>query len=129
MTLTYTIEIYRNNFKPTQRFIDYAVFVSFFPQLLAGPIGRANKILPQLEKAPSATRDQVEQGITLIIMGLFKKVMIGDVSGRIEDHVFAQPELYGFRTDGGLVLFSIQGYMLTFQGIVILLEVRQNFLA
>ena len=110
-TMSYTIDIYRNNMKPTTSFIDFAVFVSFFPQLVAGPIERASNLLPQFKTAPSANKLQIEKGITLIIMGLFKKVMIGDVTGRIADHIFAQPELYkSAELIAGLLLFSIQIY-------------------
>jgi D-alanyl-lipoteichoic acid acyltransferase DltB (MBOAT superfamily) len=110
-TLSYTLEIYKKNLDPTDKFVDYALFVSFFPQLLAGPIGRANKLLPQIENCHGATKKQFEEGISLIIMGLFKKVMIGDVSGRIVDHIFAEPEFYkSAELVSALLLFSIQIY-------------------
>jgi D-alanyl-lipoteichoic acid acyltransferase DltB (MBOAT superfamily) len=110
-TMSYTIDIYRGRLKPTSSFIDFAVFVSFFPQLVAGPIERAANLLPQITKVPLPSKAQIEKGIVLIVTGLFKKVMIGDTSGRIVDHVFAQPDLY--RSPEllfALLLFSIQIY-------------------
>jgi D-alanyl-lipoteichoic acid acyltransferase DltB (MBOAT superfamily) len=110
-TMSYTIDIYRRKLEPTNNFIDFAVFVSFFPQLVAGPIERASNLLPQIAKVPLPSRIQVEKGIVLIATGLFKKVMIGDTAGRIVDHVFAQPEIYKSpELLAALVLFSIQIY-------------------
>jgi alginate O-acetyltransferase complex protein AlgI len=110
-TMSYTIDIYRKKLKPTNNFIDFAVFVSFFPQLVAGPIERAKNLLPQIALKPYPKREQIEKGIVLIVTGLFKKVMIGDTTGRIVDHVFGQPELYKSpELLAALVLFSIQIY-------------------
>ncbi|WP_216664176.1 MBOAT family protein [Lentimicrobium sp. S6] len=110
-TMSYTIDIYRNRLQPTNNFIDFAVFVSFFPQLVAGPIERASNLLPQIAKRPMPSRDQIEKGIVLIVTGLFKKVMIGDTTGRIVDHIFSQPDIYKSpELLAALVLFSIQIY-------------------
>lgn len=110
-TLSYTIDIYRGKLKPTNNFINFAVFVSFFPQLVAGPIERAKKLLPQIELERKTSLIQIKDGIALIIFGLFKKVLIGDTTGRIVDHLFAQPNLYtSMELLSGLVLFSIQIY-------------------
>ncbi|MCB0752187.1 MAG: MBOAT family protein, partial [Ignavibacteriae bacterium] len=81
-TMSYTIDIYRNSLKPTNNFIDFAVFVAFFPQLVAGPIERAKQLLPQIINKPDVTKIQIKQGLNLIATGLFKKVLIGDTSGR-----------------------------------------------
>ncbi|MEM7369491.1 MAG: MBOAT family O-acyltransferase [Bacteroidota bacterium] len=110
-TMSYTIDIYRRRLEPTTNFIDFALFVSFFPQLVAGPIERASNLLPQIAKGLNPTKEQMQAGINLIIIGMFKKVMIGDACGRIVDHVFAQPEYYSSpELIMGLVLFSIQIY-------------------
>ncbi len=110
-SMSYTIDIYRKKLKPTKSIVNFALFVSFFPQLVAGPIERASSLLPQLEKKLNPTKTQIKQGIVLIITGLFKKVMIGDTCGRIVDQIFSQPQLY---TSGellfGLILFAIQIY-------------------
>jgi len=110
-TMSYTIDIYRKRLEPTRNFIDFAVFVSFFPQLVAGPIERASNLLPQIANTPLPSRAQIEKGIVLIATGLFKKVMIGDTSGRMVDHIFSQPDIYKSpELLAALVLFSIQIY-------------------
>lgn len=110
-TLSYTIDIYKKKLSPTNDFISFALFVSFFPQLVAGPIERAKNLLPQLYSKLQPTKEQLQQGTVLIVVGLFRKVVIGDTSGRFVDHIFAQPELY-FSVEllFGLILFSIQIY-------------------
>jgi len=110
-TLSYTIDIYKSKLKPTRSFIDFALFVSFFPQLVAGPIERAANLLPQLQKKPIPSKQQIHDGIILIITGLFKKVIIGDSSGKFVDHIFGQPEIYKSpELLMGLILFSVQIY-------------------
>lgn len=110
-TLSYSIDVYLKKLKPTRNFIDFALFVSFFPQLVAGPIERAKALLPQLAQKINPTRHQIKQGIVLIVMGLFRKVMIGDTSGRFVDHIFSNPEIYSsWELIIGLILFSIQIY-------------------
>ncbi len=110
-TMSYTIDIYRGRLTPTKKFIDFAVFVSFFPQLVAGPIERATNLLPQIVKRPMPSKSQIEKGVVLIITGLFKKVMIGDAAGRIVDNIFSQPDIYKSpELLAALVLFSIQIY-------------------
>ena len=110
-TLTYTIDIYRKELNPTKSFVDFALYVSFFPQLVAGPIERAKALLPQIERMPSPTKKQFKEGIALITVGMFKKVMVGDTTGRIVDQIFAQPEYYSSaQVLMGLILFSIQIY-------------------
>ena len=110
-TLSYTLDIYRQKLKPTTNFIDFALFVSFFPQLVAGPIERASALLPQLSKKLSPTKEQIESGIVLIITGLFRKVMIGDTAGKYVDHIFGDLNGYAsIEVLAALVLFSIQIY-------------------
>ena len=110
-TLSYTIDIYRKKLEPTNNFLEFALFVSFFPQLVAGPIERAATLLPQIAKLKFPTRDQLKEGVALIIIGLFKKVIIGDTSGRFVDHIFGQPEYYNSpELLMGLVLFAFQIY-------------------
>jgi D-alanyl-lipoteichoic acid acyltransferase DltB (MBOAT superfamily) len=110
-TLSYTIDIYRKRIEPTNNFIDFALFVAFFPQLVAGPIERASALLPQLSKKLAPTRHQIEQGIVLIVVGLFRKVIIGDTAGRFSDHIFGNLEAYkSIELICALLLFSIQIY-------------------
>ena len=110
-TLSYTIDIYRQKIKPVDSFIDFAVFVAFFPQLVAGPIERAKNLLPQIKKLVNPTNNQINQGIVLIVTGLFTKVMIGDTTGRIVDQIFLNPSIYNSpELIFALILFSIQIY-------------------
>lgn len=110
-TLSYTIDIYRGKLNPTRNFIDFALFVSFFPQLVAGPIERARALLPQLSAPLHPSRNQIKEGIVLIITGLFRKVLIGDTAGRYVDHIFTNLQHFSsFEIICGLVLFSVQIY-------------------
>ena len=110
-SLTYTIDIYRGELKPANSFSDYLLFVSFFPQLLAGPIERAKIMLPQILVMNKPTRMQINQGFALITSGMIKKVLIGDTAGKIVDQIFIQPQYYSSsELLMALVLFSIQIY-------------------
>lgn len=77
-TLSYTIDIYRRKFEPTRDFIAFGLFVSFFPQLVAGPIERASHLLPQMLRPRQIHLTEVHAGLYLILWGLFKKIVIAD---------------------------------------------------
>lgn len=77
-TMSYTIDIYRRQMEATNRFLDFALFVSYFPQLVAGPIERASDLLPRLLKPRQMNLDQSLRGMFLILFGLFKKIAIAD---------------------------------------------------
>jgi alginate O-acetyltransferase complex protein AlgI len=110
-TLSYTIDVYRRKLKPTRSFPDYALFVAFFPNLVAGPIERAGSLLPQIADLKRPQRRQIREAGVLIALGLFKKVLIGDAAGRIVNSIFGQPDLYRSpEILAALVLFSIQIY-------------------
>jgi alginate O-acetyltransferase complex protein AlgI len=110
-TLSYSIDIHRGRLTPTRNFIDFALFVAFFPQLVAGPIERARNLLPQIASNYKPNRHQIYSGIVLIVTGLFRKVIIGDSAGRIVDHVFSDLSLYkSVEVICALALFSIQIY-------------------
>jgi alginate O-acetyltransferase complex protein AlgI len=110
-SISYIADVYRKKIEPSRDFIDYMLFVSFFPQLVAGPIERAPHILPQIAIKLIPTKHQLKEGVELIVIGLFKKVIIGDATGRIVDHIFSLPNLYtSAELILGLVLFSIQIY-------------------
>jgi alginate O-acetyltransferase complex protein AlgI len=110
-SLSYTIDVYWEKVKPTRSLADYALFVSFFPQLVAGPIERTAHLLPQVEKMPTPTKENFRDGFALLTMGMFKKVIIGDTCGRIVDQIFADPSLYtSLELLMGLILFSMQVY-------------------
>lgn len=77
-TLSYTIDVYRGQLEPRESFLDFALFVTFFPQLVAGPIVRAVDFLPQLAVPRVVTRKQIGWGLSLVTIGLFNKVVLGD---------------------------------------------------
>ncbi len=77
-TLSYTIDIYRRKLEPTRDFITFAAFVSFFPQLVAGPIERATNLLPQFQRKRKFDYGQAVDGLRQILWGLFKKIVIAD---------------------------------------------------
>lgn len=105
-TMSYTIDVFRRRIKPTTHFFDFALFVSFFPQLVAGPIERARHLLPQI-LAPRRIYDQASfEGVYLIGWGLFKKVVIADTLATFVDPVFAAPEPYS----GALVLLALYAF-------------------
>ncbi len=91
-TLAYTIDVYRGTLRPCRNPIDYALFVAYFPQLVAGPIERASRLLPQIEAHPKPTRATFHSGLALMVIGLFKKVVMGDgLLAPYVDTAFADP--------------------------------------
>jgi D-alanyl-lipoteichoic acid acyltransferase DltB (MBOAT superfamily) len=111
-TLSYTIDIYRRQLDPEPSLARFALFVAFFPQLVAGPIERARNLLPQLRNLPSAPREiEWSASLQLIARGLFRKVVIADGVAPLVDQVFATPDRYGSLTVAmGVVAFSLQIY-------------------
>ena len=94
-SLSYTIEVYRRRLAPTRNYVDYLAFVSFFPQLLAGPITRAAAFLPQLLRTPTLTSERASRAIFFIGLGLIKKIAIADVLGsQLVNPVFSNPVMY-----------------------------------
>jgi len=88
-TLSYTIDIYRGRLEPTRNFFDFALFVAFFPQLVAGPIERAVNLLPQIQAPRTVTWEKVNSGSWLILWGIFKKAVIADHCLPLTHAVFA----------------------------------------
>ena len=108
-SMSYTIDIYRRQLRPVTSFPHYLLFVSFFPQLVAGPIVRARDLLPQLLERPSVSREMSGRGLYLIILGLFKKIAIADyLAINLVDRVFTTPEGYS----GLECLIGTYGYAL-----------------
>ena len=110
-TMSYSLDIYYKKLKPTKDFISFASFVSFFPQLVAGPIERASNLLPQILTRRVFKYEQGVQGLRLILWGMFKKVVIADSLGIRVDRIFENYQ----SMDGsvlllGLVYFSFQIY-------------------
>lgn len=110
-TLSYTIDVYRNKTPVCKDFLLFAVFVSYFPQLVAGPIERANKLIPQIKAPVKFNRTQAEDGLKLVLWGLFQKVVVADSCGVIVDEVYANHEnLSGSYLFFGHLLFLFQAY-------------------
>lgn len=108
-SLSYTIDVYRGQLKALHNILDYAFYVTFFPQMVAGPIVRAADFLPQIDKKPIVTREDFGRGIFLICTGLFKKAVISDyISANFVDRVFDAPLQY----TGMENLFAVYGYAL-----------------
>ena len=108
-SLSYTIDVYRGELKPLGSLLDYAFFVSFFPQLVAGPIVRAKDFAPQIRHPLTVTREMFARGVFLIVVGLFKKAVISDyISLNYVDRIFDNPGLYS----GVENLLGIYGYAL-----------------
>ena len=108
-SLSYTIDVYRGQLKPLDNILDYAFYVSFFPQLVAGPIVRARDFIPQIRRPLCVTNEMIGRGVFLIIAGLFKKAVISDyISVNFVERVFAQPDLYS----GLENLLAVYGYTL-----------------
>ena len=101
-TLTYTIDIYRGQLEPSEDPIQFAAFVAFFPQLVAGPIERASRLLPQFSTLRRASDEQLRSGMRLILFGLTLKVVVADNLAPLVDRAFAQPELF----NGGELLLA-----------------------
>lgn len=110
-TMSYTIDVYKKNLNPTKDFIAFASFVSFFPQLVAGPIERASNLLPQILKKREFNYEQGVQGLRLILYGMFKKVVIADSLSPMVDNIFSNYEDFGGGTLClGAIYFAFQIY-------------------
>ena len=111
-SLSYTIDIFRGELKPVKSFLDYAFYVSFFPQLVAGPIVRARDFLPQIRRVPQVTNEMMSRGVWFIAIGLIKKCVISDyISLNFVDRVFDDPGLYsGIENLLGAYGYTLQIY-------------------
>jgi len=109
--LSYTIDVYKNRLKPAKSFISFAAFVSFFPQLVAGPIERATNLLPQFYKSRKFEYSKGIDGMRQILWGLFKKVVIADNCALYANHIFENSaDMSGSTLLLGAVLFTFQIY-------------------
>ncbi len=108
-SMSYTIDIYREKLSPEKNFTDFLFFVSFFPQLVAGPIVRASDFLPQINEEPVITKEDIGKAVVLIMAGLFKKAVIADyISINFIDRIYEWPTRY----TGVENLLAIYGYSL-----------------
>ena len=111
-SLSYTIDIYRGTLKPVKNILDYAFFVTFFPQLVAGPIVRAADFIPQIFKPVLVTNEMIGRAVFLIAGGMLKKVVIADyISANFVDRIFENPTLYtGLENLVGVYGYALQIY-------------------
>lgn len=109
-TLSYSIDIYRGNMKAADSFLDYALYVTFFPQLVAGPIVRAIDFIPQCKNAIRVHNDQIGWGLSLFVIGLFAKVVLADsFASPIAELLFNRPGDLGFISAWtGVLAFAVQ---------------------
>lgn len=110
-TMSYSIDVYRRLIKPERNFVIYALYVSFFPQLVAGPIERAGRLIPQFYKKINLDIPAIKQGIIMMAWGFFLKLVVADRLGVYVDTVFANPKNYGGASLLlGIYFFSYQLY-------------------
>ncbi len=137
-TLGYALDVYRRRLAPARNLADFALYVAFFPQLVAGPIERASRLLPQVAAPRRVTRRQVETGLALIVIGYFRKIAIADTLAPFVERAFATPgEATGASLLAGVYAFTLQiygdfaGYSDIARGIARLLgfELMENFRA
>ena len=110
-TLSYTIDVYKRKLEPRKDFIAFTAFVSFFPQLVAGPIERATNLLPQFYKKRTFEYDKAVDGLRQILWGLFKKIVIADNCAQIANEIFNNSADYsGSTLVLGAIFFTFQIY-------------------
>lgn len=110
-TMSYTIDVYRREMKPTRDFVSFMAYVSFFPQLVAGPIERAKNLLPQFFLTRTFIYKNAVNGLVFIFWGLFKKIVIADNCAVVVNSIFEnQAVASGLELIGGAVLFAFQIY-------------------
>ena len=111
-TMSYAIDVYRGHVQPVKRFLDFGFFVSFFPQLVAGPIVRAKDFIPQLHRPYALTQAEFGMGVFWILNGLLKKIWLADyLAVNLVDRVFAMPGSFsGFENLLALYAYSLQVY-------------------
>lgn len=135
-TLSYVLDVYRGRIAPERHFGYYALFVSFFPQLVAGPIERPEHLLPQLRHPRPRNRGDMTGGIRLMLTGFFQKVAAADTLALLADPVFAHPgEATGPKVVLGTICFALQiycdfsGYSLIARGAACMMgiDLTENF--
>ncbi|MBK0329372.1 MBOAT family protein [Rhodobacteraceae bacterium F11138] len=109
-TLSYTIDVYRRELKPCHDFLDFALFVAFFPQLVAGPIERAKNLLPNISTPRVLSWDALGRGAVLCLLGLIKKVVIADAIAPSVDAIYASPDPTRLDVILATWLFALQIY-------------------
>lgn len=108
--MSYVVDVYRGDMPAERHFGYFALYVSFFPQLVAGPIERATTLLPQLRAHRDPTADDLRIGLRLLLTGLFRKVVAADFAARFVDRVYALDTPDGLAVLAGTLLFALQIY-------------------
>ena len=110
-TLSYVIDVYRGDIKTEKNFFFYALFVSFFPQLVAGPIERPGNLIPQLKEAHKPERDNLIRGSKQMLLGFFKKICVADLVASYVSAVYNSPdEATSFAVVIATLMFAVQIY-------------------
>ncbi len=109
-TMSYTIDVYRGNLKSTRRFLDFMLYVSFFPQLVAGPIERASHLLPEILNKRRFSWKMISSGTQLALVGFFKKMVIADNLAIIVNDIFKETSPEGFSQDGLTILLGTYAF-------------------
>jgi D-alanyl-lipoteichoic acid acyltransferase DltB (MBOAT superfamily) len=130
-SMSYTIDAYRGSIKTERSFVRFLTFVSFFPQLVAGPIERASNLLPQLQGTPQITRQDLADGLSLFLVGFFKKVALADYLAKYVDPVYGNPGQFqapalilATLAFGWQIYFDFSGYTDMARGIAQLMGFR-----
>jgi alginate O-acetyltransferase complex protein AlgI len=130
-SMSYTIDAYRGTIQTERSFVRFLTFVSFFPQLVAGPIERASHLLPQLQRTPTITRQNLADGLSLFLVGFFKKVALADYLGKYVDLVYGNPGQFeslalilATVAFGWQIYFDFSGYTDMARGIALVMGFR-----
>lgn len=109
--VSYIIDVYRGDTKPQRHFGKYALFVSFFPQITSGPIGKSKEMLSQFDEVHSFDETQAKEGLLLMLWGYFQKMIVADRLGMLVDTVYRQPQkYYGLASLLAVVFYAFQIY-------------------
>jgi alginate O-acetyltransferase complex protein AlgI len=110
-TISYIVDVYQGKIRPVRSLLDYALYIMFFPHLIAGPIVRPRDFLPQLTTSKRFNWDRLQLGLQFFLIGLFKKAVIADHLATVSDAVFANPTAYGsLATWLGVMAYAVQIY-------------------
>jgi alginate O-acetyltransferase complex protein AlgI len=136
-SIAYSLDVYLKRAQPTRRFLDFALFVTFFPHLVAGPIVRPTLLIPQFEHPRRATREQLVWGLALMTLGLFEKVVLADgFLAPVVDAIHKSPQALnaldawtGALAFSGQIFFDFAGYSTTAIGAALAMgfELNDNF--
>jgi D-alanyl-lipoteichoic acid acyltransferase DltB (MBOAT superfamily) len=112
-TMSYTIDVYRGSTRPVRDFLDFALYVAFFPQLVAGPIERSGRLMPQIVNPRPRRPEDFTEGLYLVVTGLFKKIVVADNMAVIVNGIFAaEPS----RLSGGECLIGVYAFAFQIYG-------------